>query len=202
MQIQSTHHSNLCRLNDPRERELAWSEFYGRYQDPILRWILRHGLDSAAADSLRNQIFEKLDRKLLKKAYDPARGRFRAWLKSVVNNAVSDYLRQLRRRPDLRGVGGSVHRSMLESIGDAARPDSQATRHEPTLVSQVIARVKSRVKDTTWRAFEGALIERRPVVEVAKELNISVASVYKNSYRVRDLFIKEFKHVNAADSAS
>jgi hypothetical protein len=60
----------------------------------------------------------------------------------------------------------------------------------------VLDRVRAKVKETTWQAFYQTMVEQRPAAEVAAELGLGVASVYKASYRVKQMVQQEYRHVH------
>src|SRR2546421_3993370 len=104
--IPSTHLSLLCALKASHLREAAWEQFQRRYQETILRWCVRRGLQAADAEDVTQAIWVRLLRSLPEHEHDTSRP-FRSWLKTVVTNAIRDFLRSARRHPGNRGVGGS-----------------------------------------------------------------------------------------------
>jgi RNA polymerase sigma-70 factor (ECF subfamily) len=197
--IPSTHLSLLCDVKAGGRRDQAWAVFQARYRGVILGWCLRRGLSPDGAEDLTQDVLLKLFEQLPQYNHDPSRGRFRAWLKAVVNNALTDYWRRQRRRPERGGVGGT---SFLERLRDLASPEPAGELsgaiedHARTTAAEVLDRVRARVKETTWQAFYQTMVERRPAAEVAAGLNLSVASVYKASYRVKQLVQQEYRHVH------
>jgi hypothetical protein len=51
------------------------------------------------------------------------------------------------------------------------------------------------VKETTWQAFYQTMVEQRPAAQVAGDLGLSVATVYKAGYRVKRMLLEEYRHV-------
>jgi RNA polymerase sigma-70 factor (ECF subfamily) len=108
MAIPSTHISVLCVLGEQRRKEEAWAVFQAAYRDVILGWCKHRGLNQDAAEDLTQEILIKLLDALPHYKHQPGRGRFRSWLKTVVENVLSDRLRRQRRHPEPRAVGGST----------------------------------------------------------------------------------------------
>jgi RNA polymerase sigma-70 factor (ECF subfamily) len=196
--IPSTHLSLLCDLGADGRRDEAWAVFQARYRGVILGWCLRRGLSPEGAEDLTQDVLLKLFQQLPHYRHDPSRGQFRGWLKAVVNNALTDYWRRQRRRPERGGVGGTA---FLERLGDLASPEpagelsTMIEEHARTTAAEILDRVRAKVKETTWQAFYQTLVEQRPAAEVAAGLKLSVASVYKASYRVKQLVQQEYRHV-------
>jgi RNA polymerase sigma-70 factor (ECF subfamily) len=196
--IPSTHISLLCDLRAGGRQDEAWAVFQARYRAVILGWCLRRGLSPEGAEDLTQDVLLKLFEQLPHYRHDPSRGQFRGWLKAVVNNALTDFWRRQRRRPERGGVGGT---SFQQRLGELATPepagDLSDTIEEQarTTAADVLDRVRARVKETTWQAFYQTMVEQRPAAEVAAGLKLSVASVYKASYRVKQMVQQEYRHV-------
>jgi RNA polymerase sigma-70 factor (ECF subfamily) len=199
--IPSTHISLLCDLRAGGRQNEAWAVFQARYRGVILGWCLRRGLSPEGAEDLTQEVLLKLFQQLPQYRHDPSRGQFRGWLKAVVNNALTDFWRRQRRRPERDGVGGTA---FLERLGDLASPEPAGElsglieEHARTTAAEVLDRVRAKLKETTWQAFYQTMVEQRPAAEVARELRLSVASVYKANYRVKQMLQEEYRHVYEA----
>jgi RNA polymerase sigma-70 factor (ECF subfamily) len=197
--IPSTHISLLCDVRADGRRDEAWAVFLARYRSVILGWCLRRGLSPDAAEDLTQDILLKLFQQLPRYNHDPARGQFRGWLKAVVNNALTDFWRWQRERPERGGVGGTA---FLERLGGLASPEAAAELsgaiedRARTTAAEILEQVRVRLKETTWQAFYHTMVEQRPAAEVAAELKLSIASVYKASYRVKQMLLQEYRHVH------
>jgi RNA polymerase sigma-70 factor (ECF subfamily) len=188
----------LCDLREGVRREEAWAAFQARYRDVIFGWCLRRGLSAHTAEDLTQDVLLKLFEQLPRYQHDPQRGQFRGWLKTVVNNALTDFWRKQRRRPERDAVGGS---HFHERLGDVESPEaagelsSVIESQAQATATEVFDRVRAKVKDTTWQAFFERMVEGRPVADVAADLNLSITSVYKASYRVKQMLLEEYRHV-------
>jgi RNA polymerase sigma-70 factor, ECF subfamily len=197
----STHASLLCEIRGGDRRDEIWAAFSSRYRDVIMTWCARRGLAADDAEDLTQDVLLKLFQHLPEHTHDPLRGSFRGWLKAVVNNALADYW---RRRPTCGAVGGTTFMTRAagvpspetEELSTAIEGRARGTAEE------VVGRVRAKLKETTWQAFYLSMIERRPAAEVAAGLSLSVASVYKATYRVKQMLQEEFGHVHLSDAAS
>lgn len=204
MDLPSTHASVFfCPTSSPQAAAQRWEAVHRRYRDVIIAWCRKRELSHACAEDVAQEIWVRLLGQL--HSYDPARGRFRSWLKAVVNNALVDYWRRQGKQAERGGIGGSV---FLDRLANLASPEASTElsvaieRQANNLAAEVLARVRSRLQDTTWQAFYQTLVEKRPASEVAKELGISVASVYKNTYRVKQMLQEEYTHVHPGSQRS
>ena len=74
----------------------AWDEFAAAYGPLILEWAGRRKLRHADAQDLCQLVLLKLVGGL--PTYNPTKGRFRAWLKTTVANATTDFVLHAERR--------------------------------------------------------------------------------------------------------
>jgi RNA polymerase sigma-70 factor (ECF subfamily) len=132
--------------------------------------------------------------------HDPDRGRFRSWLKTVVQNVLADQGRRRGRRLELGGEGGST---ALERLGDLPSPQAveelsvAVDRRTAALEAEVLDRVRARVEPASWSAFCQRMIEKRPAAEVADELGLTVGAVYKAAERIKRMVIQECRDASA-----
>src|SRR5438105_1400327 len=120
MDIPSTHASLFVPLQQGEQSPAAWAAFHARYHDVILTWCRRREMSSACAEDLTQEIWLKLLKDI--HTYHPEKGRLRSWLKTVVNNTLTDYWRRQQARPERGGVGGSA---FLERLAGLASPVCQ-----------------------------------------------------------------------------
>jgi RNA polymerase sigma-70 factor (ECF subfamily) len=179
----------LRRLRDPADRD-AWARFAESYGKRIYAWCRRWNLQEADAEDVTQGLLVNIPAKMRSFSYDPKAGSFRAWLKTVVRNALSDFVRAQMR-------AGRTAYSLLESV--AAEQDlfkELDERFERGLLEEAMARVELRVNRATWEAFRLTAIEDQSGKEVAAKLKIPVAHVYVYKQRVQEMLKEEIKSLN------
>ncbi len=200
MNLPSTHASLFVPLQHGEQSPQAWAAFHARYHDVILTWCRRRQLSSACAEDLTQEIWLKLLKDI--HTYNPEKGRLRSWLKTVVNNTLTDYWRRQQARPERGGVGGSA---FLERLAGLATPEAAdelggaIEQRTDSSAAAILARVQARFHPATWQAFYQTLVEQRPAREVAQELGLSISAVYKHTYRVKQMLQKEYLHVQPSE---
>ena len=172
---------------DPGDRE-AWGLFVDRYQPRIRAWCLYWGMQDSDADDVAQEVLAKLCVALGKFRYDPD-GSFRAWLKTVTQHALSDFIAARRKDPghNARPVDNIV--GSAEAQSDLERQIEDAFDAE--LLELAMHRVKLRVKPGTWEAFELTVISGLSGAEAAKKLQIPVAHVFVAKNRVQKMLQEE-----------
>lgn len=195
--LTSTRASLLLRVRDPND-EAAWSEFVAIYAPQIFAWARRHGMQNSDAGDVTQIVLGKLVRSMQSFEYDPKKGRFRSWLRTVTANAVRSFATSANRVD--RGVGGtSVNQRLLglaadEAIGDLfGILDAQADRD---LLGIAEERVKLRVKPANWEAWELTVRGGRSPAEAAEELGLRPSDVYVARTRVTKMLRAEVQRLS------
>ena len=176
----TTCQSLLYRVRTVPTDEGAWQEFVQRYEPRIRSFCLTIPLQAADADDVAQTVLLKMVRRMRDFEYDPA-GSFRAWLRTVTNNALADFLDERRRRSDgivplLEGVVA------MESL---AREVEEEFDRE--LLEAVLADVRQRVPAAQWEAFRMTSLDGLSGAEAAQRLGMPVATVYTAKSKVRKL---------------
>lgn len=175
----STSPTLLGRLRSGPTDE-SWSEFVDRYAPTVFSWAWQSGLQESDAADVTQEVLLKLLNQMRTFEYQPSRGSFRGWLKTVTVNAARDFGRKIQRRPS--GSAG------LSGVQDPRMWDELARRMEEEyqrdLLQQSSLLVQPRVAETTWKAYQMTAIENQPAVDVAKKLGIRIGEVYVAKSRV------------------
>jgi RNA polymerase sigma-70 factor (ECF subfamily) len=175
-------------LRDPANPR-AWEAFVGRYAPRILRWCLASGAQPADAEDVCQEILYKLARQI-RIPYDPAKGSFRAWLKTLTRNAWAD----IRNRHTNSGL--------REDPVASTPPLEEVLDHEFMLevYEEAKRRVRARVAPVTWRAFELLALEGWSGARVAAELDRSISAVYEARSRVKAMLAEEVRRLEEPGS--
>jgi RNA polymerase sigma-70 factor (ECF subfamily) len=174
----------------------AWKRFESRYGPKILLWCRGWGLQDADANDVTQEVLLKLAQRMSAFEYDPARS-FRGWLHAVVRHAWADWMSQPRRR-ERCGSEDVWQRLCTEPAADdlEKRIEEEFEQH---VVAEAKKQVQARVEVTTWRAY--ALMAERGLsgAEVAAQLQIPEARVYKYKSRIQQMLQEEVRLVLQAD---
>jgi RNA polymerase sigma factor (sigma-70 family) len=172
---------------------LRWEEFVALYGRLILSWGRRFGLQDSDAENLRQEVLIRVWKGI--GAYDPARGRFRAWLYTCTRNAVANLLRdQPRERlagdaPDVPAADrSSEDRSVDEAL--CALEEEGFAREE---LQAAARRARDTVQPATWKAFLLFEFFELTAKEIAPRLHLTPAAVNQAVYRVRQLLQRELR---------
>ena len=180
-----TRPSLLIRLRDSQDAQ-AWAEFLEIYTPLIERLARRRGLQDADAADLAQDVFRALMLTIADWDPDPARGSFRGWLSRVARNMIVNRLVALRRQPQGSGDTG-FGRWLQEQPEPSERIETESEFDEERrkrLFAWGAEQARSEFRPATWEAFWRTAVEGRAPADVARELGITVGSVYVAKSRV------------------
>jgi RNA polymerase sigma-70 factor (ECF subfamily) len=172
--MDTTSASLLARLRRPGDSD-AWLRFVHLYSPILYSWAGRMGLRHEDAADLVQDVFAVLVQKLPEFDYDEQK-RFRGWLWTVTRNKWREKCRRPALPLDASRPPDEVAGPELESLEEAEFRDH--------LVRQIVPSLQPQFHPGTWQAFWGHVVDSRPAADVAAELGVSVAAVYKAKVRV------------------
>jgi RNA polymerase sigma-70 factor (ECF subfamily) len=182
----------LGRLHQQPGDAAAWQEFVARYRTRIYAQCLAQALQPADAEDVTQAVLLRLVEKLPQFRYDPAQC-FRAWLKTVTQHLLCDYLAEQRRQ---QGSGDSAIVRLLDNVeareGLARELEAE---YERELLEEALRRVQPRVPAQQWEAFRLTALERLSGAEVGARLGMLVATVYTARSKVQKLVRDEVRRL-------
>ncbi len=111
--------------------------------------------------------------------YDPQKGSFRGWLRTVLVNKLRE---RLRRRQTLVGQASDAE---LAGLVDAATPEPLTEQeHNQYLVHRALELMRAEFATTTWQACWEFVVNDKPAAEVAGQLGITENAVHIAKLRV------------------
>lgn len=186
-----TSASLLARLRSPEDRQ-AWSEFVRRYGIQIHSWCRKWKLQEADAEDVAQAVLTRLAVKMQSFAYNPCRS-FRGYLKTLTHYAWCDLV-ESRRKSGASGSGDSRVLELLESV--EARTDLieyMNREFDRELFEEACDRIRARVEAQTWEAFRLTALEGLSGADVACQLGIKVATVFKAKSKVQKMLQEEVR---------
>jgi len=159
--------------------EFCWVEFYQTYL-PLIRMRGRdHGLSLSETDELVQNTVLAVFNGMDKSSYDPAKGRFRDFLRKIIDCRAVDIIRNRhyeRNNPlPEDDVIPDERQSELE-----CRWDDEWKDH---VLKESLKELKAQIEPETYQAFEFYALKGMSGKEVAEFLGISEDMVYVYRYR-------------------
>ncbi|MCG8408987.1 MAG: sigma-70 family RNA polymerase sigma factor [Phycisphaerales bacterium] len=161
----------------------AWAAFDQRYRPIILGLARRLGLDESDAADVAQETCICFIRDFQAGKYDRQRGRLRAWLMTIARYRTADLKRKKAQRREQRGGSAFVDLPKddeLERIWEEERLRALRTQSFAQL------RQDTKFNERTIQAFELYVVQGRPAVDVAHELNMTSQDVYTAKNRIAE----------------
>ena len=182
--LPQTRQSLLIELG--KRSDVAWSEFLNVYENAIVRYCIRRGLQEADARDAAQMVYAAIQHKVAEWDHDAKRGSFRAWLFRVARNISVDLISA---RSKAAVSGDSRISVLLSEMSDHRQTDPDEStvfqlEWRRALFEWAASQVQHEVREVTWQAFCLTAIEGQSAEAVANQLRIPVGSVYTAKCRV------------------
>ncbi|MEK6643878.1 MAG: sigma-70 family RNA polymerase sigma factor [Planctomycetota bacterium] len=177
-QSTTTHGTLLARIANPAD-PMAWSEFCRQYERMIRSFAARQGVVGAEADDVVQEVLISLTKAMTSFEYDPAKGKFRSYLKTVVVRAI-----YRRRQKSPSNVSG------LESMADIAAADDESLdavweeEWRQQHLRRAMCTVESEFNSSDLKCFQSYVLNGDDAAEVSKRYDVSVGQVYNAKHRI------------------
>ncbi|MFQ5411259.1 MAG: RNA polymerase sigma factor, partial [Phycisphaerae bacterium] len=179
MLTQSTHATLLKRLSagpDPA----AWQEFCDRYGALIRGFTRRYGLQPADSDDVVQEVLTALAQSMPRFRYEPGKGRFRSYLKTVVLHAIFRRFRQNRGEVPLE-EGEDVVGPGADNPETDAQWEAEWRQYHLRLAMRTI---ETEFNERDRAAFDAYAIRGGDARTVAASLGMSLDQVYQAKSRI------------------
>jgi RNA polymerase sigma-70 factor (ECF subfamily) len=181
MRPPDTRHSLIVRLKDSRN-DLAWTEFVCAYEPFLTRLVRKQGTPDRHVADVTQQLLIAIAKSVDGWKADGKTASFRRWLGCVARNVVIKFM--VRERKHVTGEGGSDFLKALTETVDPSIDAELQLQYEQELILWAAERVRSEFRESSWQAFWETEVIGRSIAEVAKELGVSVGSVYMSRSRI------------------
>jgi RNA polymerase sigma-70 factor (ECF subfamily) len=178
-----TSASFLDRLRQQPD-EASWKRLVDLYTPLLRSWLRRNRVPSADVEDLVQDVLQVLVRELPRFHYDPERGSFRGWLRTITINRLRMFWRAQKTQP-LAGGDSALERKVAE-LEDPHSALSQLwdREHDRHVTQRLLELIEPEFEQATWHAFRRLVLDGVKPAAVAAELGVSLNTVYLAKYRV------------------
>jgi RNA polymerase sigma-70 factor (ECF subfamily) len=188
----ATDPSLLLRVRDARDQD-AWRQFFELYVPLIYGYARKRGLQDADAADVAQDVFQRVLGALRRLDYDPTRGSFRSWLRTITRNRIASWKTGPQQR-DL-GSGDSTVRELLEEHPDGTADTLWDQHYQREVFLWAAEQARPAFAENTWLAFWRTAVEGQEAAAVAAGLGLSVGAVYVARSRVLDRIKKQVRQL-------
>ena len=172
----------------------AWERLSRLYTPLVWQWTRKAQLQDYDAADVVQEVFHAVAKSISKFESGEDLPPFRAWLWGITRHKILDHFRRVTKQPNADG-GTNAHLRFMqlpeEEIEEGS--DSNAFTDKDSLAYRALQLMKTDFKEKTWQAFWRVTIEEQSPADVAKDLDISVGSVYTAKSRVLSHLRSELK---------
>lgn len=180
MNVATTTHSTLLARVAGGQEPAAWNEFCERYGDLIRGFARRRGLQPADCDDVVQDVLLALTTSMPGFQYDPSKGKFRSYLKTIVIHAIIRRGKQKRGQADLSELEEATRVATTDELVEAAWEEEWRQYH----LKQAMKFIDAEFNESDRAAFRMYALEGRGAAETAQALGLSHDQVYQAKSRV------------------
>ncbi len=175
----STKKSLLSKIKEGDD--VSWYEFYLTYS-PLI-WLRGgdHGLKESEKEDLIQETLLSVFNGRERFHYDPAKGRFRNYIKKIIDRRSIDILRQ--RKNNNQSLSGASDEGLMDIAVSSEMEKLWEAEWREHIYNHALSELKTRIEPETYQAFELYAISNWPPKQVAEFLGIKINSVYVSKNR-------------------
>ncbi len=167
-------------------RPEAWQRLVLLYGPVAYRWCRRSNLNAQDAADVVQEVLAAVMIHLPEFHRDQPEDSFGGWLAAITRNKIREHYRRRRGKAEARG--GSTAERRLADIAQPPEPSEESIRPDAQSVAclsrRVLEMIRAEFEARTWDAFWRVSVEGQSPSNVALDLGISVAAIYKAKSRV------------------
>jgi len=182
--------------------ERGWTQFYDMYENFIYGAGRGAGLSHEESRDVVQEVMISVQTYIAQFVPDKSRGRFRTWLRKIVQSRISDQYRKKNRNP----LDKVEHQPAIdESITSLTNriPDLTAVqldqlidgKLEQAILTEARRRTKARVRVEDYQAYELLCVREFPARNIAAALDVSSVTVRVRAFRVRRVISAEIRQI-------
>ena len=175
----TTHVSLISRLADSQDID-AWREFHDRYAELLRVFARRRGLQASDCDDIVQEVLASLAKSLPGFEYDPGKGKFRSYLKTITLHAIFRKSSQKSGDGQLRNIDEATRAASDDESVDSVWESEWRDYH----LRQAMRVIAAEFNERDRAAFQLYAVEGRPVDEVVEQLGMSADAVYQAKSRI------------------
>ncbi len=174
---------------DPKSE--AWERMVDIYGPLISHWLRRSGVDEDDVSDLCQEVLFVLTQGIEGFDHNGRNGAFRNWLRMIAVNRMRRHWRSKKKSVQQTADSDSV----LDQLED---PNSSLTRkwdeeHDRYVLNRILQMVKNDFEDKVLETFCRLTVQGQTASQVASDLGITKANVYKYKFRVMQRLLLEAK---------
>ena len=152
------------------------------YAPLLFAYCQKRTLKSQDSSEIVQNVFLSVAKAIQTFEYDPEKGRFKAWLFTILRNAISAHFRTQKRIP----IASSDHFSLeqLEATPSQEEQIDWDQDYQIRLLHWAMGKIEDEFSPRSWNIFQQTAIQERAPEEVAKDFGMTKNAVTVQKFRV------------------
>jgi RNA polymerase sigma-70 factor (ECF subfamily) len=175
------------------EDSVAWAQFMRVYLPMVEMWGSRRGLQIQDIEELTSRLLTKLVQAIPHFEYDPDRGSFRGWLKTIVQHEVVNLAQEQKRRlPGDQGTGNSDVQDQLIEFADTLDALVAGIHDQSEVLLRSVQDAMREVQgechgdeQRSWEAFRRIFLSEEAIEPVASSLGLTYHAAAMRVQRIK-----------------
>ncbi len=190
----NTRATLLLRLRDRSDQD-SWAEFVEIYTPLLYAYCQKREINSTETADIVQDVFRSISLAIQGFDYDPSKGRFKAWLFTVLRNAVSTHFRKASRAPMTSSETQLIER--LEADPEHSEAHDWDRDYQVRLLHWAMEKIQPEFSEQAWTIFTETALKERAPQEVAEELGMQKNAVTVAKYRVMQRLRRKLESIDA-----
>jgi RNA polymerase sigma factor (sigma-70 family) len=186
-----------------RGEEDGWSRFYELYEDFIYSAAKGAGLSHEESKDVVQEAMITIRNYINNFVPDESRGRFRTWLRKIIQSRIADQYRKKKRNPLDKVANHSPREDSATTSNTNRIPDLNQVeldrlvdgKLEQAILTEARKLVKEKVRMEDYQAYDLFNIQELSARDVAASLGINAVTVRVRSFRVRRVVEREVRRI-------
>lgn len=167
------------------EEQVLWRQFEQRYKAAICGIGKQRRLSPADCDALATDVLSDVQRYLRDFDYNPQRGRFRDWLRTIVHSKATDInRRQRRQRREPFPSSALIDAAALDPAQQLSQQEALDRLHN------VMAQLRLLIGERDYALVDLVWFQRRTIAQAAECLGLKAPAARQAVARARKAFKK------------
>lgn len=155
----------------------AWMRLVNLYGPTVYRWARKAGLPPHDAEDVVQNVFVSVASNLANFRHCQPSDTFRGWLATVCRHKILDFFRS--RQKLVSATGGSTAQHLILQVSIPEPDSEEADCERRRMRHRAVELLRDQFECDTWQAFVRTVVHGDRAADVANDLGISVASVYR-----------------------
>ncbi len=190
--MNTTRVTLLERIKNPANNA-AWVEFDAIYRPMLFRFAQARGLSHADAEDIVQGCMGAISDHITTFEYDPSKGRFKGWLRAMVNNRWRNHLRGRREQPvdsrDLRAL----------EYQDESPEETFDRVWTQEHLRYALRAILTEVDNSTACAYRAYVINKESVQHICDTYGMTANQLYKIKWRLTQRLREKMQELEGAE---